>query len=81
MPDTWSGHKRTSGMKYQIVIIVSLLRNRPWLRDVSPSFAAICQYLSSTVREAGAVHFLSTEEENPETSPSAGEKQFVETVI
>lgn len=51
MPDTWPGHERLSHMKYHIVMILSLLCNRPWLESISPAFALICQYLSSTVRD------------------------------
>ena len=51
MPGTWSGYERLSHMKYQIVMIFILLCNRPWLEDISPAFALICQYLSSTVRD------------------------------
>jgi hypothetical protein len=36
-------------MKFQMVMIIFLLCNSPWLEDTNPSFARICQYLSSTV--------------------------------
>ena len=57
MPDTWSGHERLSHTKYHIVMIVSLLCDRPWLGGRSPSFAVICQYLSSTVRDLASSTF------------------------
>jgi hypothetical protein len=51
MPGTWSGDERLSPMKYQMVMIISLLCNRLWLGGRSPAFALICQYLASTVRD------------------------------
>jgi len=38
-------------MKYQIVVNTGLLCIRPWLGVISPAFALICQYLSSTVQD------------------------------
>ena len=57
MPDKWSGHERLSHTKYHIVMIDSLLCNRHWLDGRSPSFALICQYLSSTVRDLAPFTF------------------------
>lgn len=51
MPGTWPSHEKPSHTKYQIVMILSLLCKRPWLEGISPAFALICQYLSSTVRD------------------------------
>jgi len=50
MPGTWPSEVKLSRMKYHIVMILSLLCNRPWLESISPAFALVCQYLSSTVR-------------------------------
>ncbi len=36
-------------MKFQMVMIIFLLCSSPWLEDMNPSFARICQYLSSSV--------------------------------
>ena len=51
MPGMWSGHETLSRMKYQMVMILILPCNGQWLEGISPSFAVICQYLSSTVRD------------------------------
>jgi len=57
MPGTWSGYERLSHTKYHIVMILSFLCNRLWLGDISPAFALICQYLSSTVRDLAPFTF------------------------
>jgi hypothetical protein len=57
MPSAWSSHERLSLMKYQMVMILILLCNRLWLGDISPAFALICQYLSSTVRDLAPFTF------------------------
>jgi hypothetical protein len=51
MPGTWPSYEKLSRMKYHMVMILSLLCKRPWLEGISPAFALICQYLSSTVRD------------------------------
>jgi hypothetical protein len=51
MPGTWPSYEKLSRMKYQIVMNLVLLCNRPWLGVISPASALICQYLSSTVRD------------------------------
>jgi hypothetical protein len=51
MPDTWPSYEKLSCIKYHIVMNLVLLCNRPWLGIISPAFALICQYLSSTVRD------------------------------
>ena len=51
MPGMSSGYEKLSRMRYQIVMTISLLGNRPCLGVVSPAFALICQYLSSAVRD------------------------------
>jgi len=50
MPDAWPSQVKLSRMKYQIVMNLGLLCNRPWLGVISPAIALVCQYLSSTVR-------------------------------
>ncbi len=49
MPGTLQGRERLHCMKYQMVVIIMLLRNGHWFRIISPSLVAICQYLSFTV--------------------------------
>jgi hypothetical protein len=51
MPGTLPSHEKLSCTIYQIVMNLVLLCNRPWLVVISPAFALICQYLSSTVRD------------------------------
>ena len=57
MPGMCSGHEKLSYMKYQIVMNLSLLCDRHWVEAVSPVFAVICQYLSSTVRDLAPFTF------------------------
>ena len=66
MPGTWSGHERLSRMKYQLVMILILPCNRPWVEGISPSFAVICQYLSSTVRDLAPFTFSPLKDEDLE---------------
>ncbi len=57
MPGTWPGQEKLSCMKYQIVMNTGLLYNRPWLGGISPAFALIGQYLSSTVQDLAPSSF------------------------
>jgi len=57
MPGTWPGYEKLSRMKYQIVMTLSLLCNRPWLGGISHAFALIGQYLSSTVQDLAPSSF------------------------
>lgn len=69
MPGTSSGGERLSHVKYQIVMIIILPCNRQCLGTISPAFALICQYLSSTVQDLAHSTFSprrSTEEEDLE---------------
>jgi hypothetical protein len=58
MPSTLQGRERLHCVKYQMVAIIVLSRNGHWFRIVSPSLVAICQYLSSTVRDLAPPIFL-----------------------
>ena len=51
MPGMWSGDERLIPIKYQTVMILILPCNGQWVEGISPAFALICQYLSSTVRD------------------------------
>ncbi len=51
MPGIWPDIERLTHMKYQIVMTLILLANRPCSDGVPPSFAVICQYSSFTVQD------------------------------
>ena len=55
------GRERLYHTKYQIVISLILLFDRPWLGGRSSAFALLCQYLVHCTGP-GTFHFLSTEE-------------------
>jgi hypothetical protein len=57
MPGIWQGRERPHSTKYQMLVMIMLLGNQYWVRIVSPSLVAICQYLSSTVRDLGPFIF------------------------
>ena len=50
MPGMRLGYEKCGHDKYQTVMILGLSCNRSAWGGVSPAFALICQYLSSTVR-------------------------------
>jgi hypothetical protein len=76
MPGTWPDIERLSHTKYQIVMPLTLLSNRPW-SGWSPSiFCCDLPIFVIHCTGPGTFHFLSTEEREPGLSPSARENNL-----
>jgi len=61
MPGTWSGIERLSQTKYQIVMIVILLCNGPWLGGKLSSFCSDLPIFVTHCTGPDTFHFLSTQ--------------------
>ena len=71
MPGMWSGHEKLSRTQYQIVTILSLLCNRPWLGGRLSRFCSDLPIFVVYRTGPGGFQFLSTEEGDPGASLSA----------